>query len=165
MTSPTTPTIDFQDLCLRAVTICTETVGGEGVPYWMQTNEADPFFVARVTNITFGVDEGDFEEVETLECDLIVRHTVGNRTEGTPGEVEARLYAQLQQVIAALQSRTQLQSETYPEAPADLQSAYLQSVSGLQVFDSKSIGGTGDQIGTDYTVHCICRVLNFQEFE
>lgn len=156
------PEIDFNDLLVRAVAICVETVGGEGVPYWFYSQEAFPFFVARIANIEWDTEAEDPEDIDGYEFDVIIRHVTGNRTEGIPGEAERKLNTQAPLVIAALLSRTLLQSETYPNPPDWLESATLQPTPGMTIADASAIGGAGLQICIDYTLHCLARFDNYQ---
>lgn len=157
--------LDFNPLLVRAVAIPVEAVGGEGKPYWFHAQESFPFFITRTVNFTFNAEEGDEEELDHYEFDIIVRHVSGNRTEGIPGEAEQKLNEQMPKVIAAFLSRTLLQHEEDEDAPDWLESAYLTDVSGLKVADASGLGGSVNQIVCDYTIHCICRVDNLQEWE
>lgn len=157
--------LDFNDLLQRLIAIPVETVGGEGRPYWLYSQEAFPFFIARVLPITFAADEGDEEDIDGYEFTVTVRHITGNRTEGIPGEAESKLYAQMPRVVEAFLSRDLAQSEDDPDAMTWLEEAQLVGCSGLSVFDAAAIGGSAMQIGTDYTIRCRARIENYLDFE
>lgn len=162
----TTPVVDFQGIIDRGVAVCVEAVSGsEGRGYWFHSQETTPFFIGRIGNLTIGKD-GD--EVDVYAFDLVIRHVTGNRTEGIQGEAEAKLYAQMPIVLAALVSRDLLQSAAYPTALDWLERIGEDTditCLGLSVFDAKGIGGVSDQIGTEYTLPYIARTQNEQDYE
>lgn len=159
--SETLTLLDFDDYMRRAIAICIEAAGGEGEPSWFYTSESPPYYMARIANLTW---EDDSQDVNVCEFDIIVRHIVDNRTAGIPGEVEARLYLQIQQIAATLKRRTLLQSPEYADAPDWLESAYLTASTGLAIFTAPVDGVTGGQTGAEYTIHCICRTDTYQDY-
>jgi len=160
---PETPSeLDFQDLLDRAVTIPVEAVGGAGKPYWFHSQEDFPYFLARIDNLGWDLEES--AEMDVYEFDIVVRHISGNRTAGIPGEAEGKFYEQLPAILAAFLSSDLLQSTTYPTAPDWLESIELQPGVRMTVIDASAIGG-GLQIGTDYTLRCRARLDNYQTYE
>lgn len=160
-------TFDFNALLERVIAVCLEAVGGEGKPFWLYSQEAFPFFVARVLPITFAADPEDAEDIDGYEFTLAVRHITGNRTEGlaSQGEPETKLYEQMPLVIEALLSRDLMQSFENDDAMQWLEDAQLTSCSGLSVYDAAGIGGVGLQIGTEYILTCVARLFNEQTYE
>lgn len=159
---------DFNGLLERVIAVCLEAVGeGEGRPFWLYSQEAFPFFIARILPISFAADEGTEEDIDGYTFDVAIRHVTGNRTEGlaSQGEPETKLYEQMPRVIEALLSRDLMQSADESAAMDWLEEAQLISCSGLSVFDLAGIGAVGLQIGTEYTLRCQARISNTQDFE
>lgn len=158
--------LDFNALLVRAVAVPTQALSlpeTEGKPFWFYSQEASPFFVARIANLTW--DEEESEEIDAYEFDVIVRGVFGNRTEGSPGESEERLYTSLPLILEAYLSRDLLQSALYP-APLDwLENAEVQPTPGMIVVDAAGIGGVGQQLAVDITIRCTARLDNTQTYE
>lgn len=163
---PNSNLLDYQNLLDRAIAICKATVSGsEGFSFWYVSNEAFPFFVARIGEIDSEfVDE---DELVTYTLKLYIRHITGNRTAGMTalGEGEALLYAGMPLMIDALLSCGLLESAAYPAVPDWIESVTLLPCPGLQSYDLSGIGAVGQQIGTTYVLECVCRVQIDLDYE
>jgi len=154
--------VDFNDLLARVIAVALETIAdSEGKPYWMHSQEAFPFFIARIEQMRHAMD-GD--ELDQPEFRIRLRHITGNRTAGYAGEAEQRLYEQAPLMIGALVSCGFLQSAAYPEAPDHLEEVELESGGEVQVFDASAVGGDALQIGTDYVLRCSMRIENEERY-
>lgn len=154
--------IDFNELLARVIAIATETIeNSEGKPYWLYSQEAHPFFIAKIERPALGVDG---EELDQLEFRIRLRHITGNRTEGYVGEAEQKLYEQSPKMMGALLTCGILQSEAYPEAADWIDDPILESGGDVMVFDASGIGGAGMQVGTDWVLLCTLRVENEERY-
>lgn len=157
--TPNSNILDLQNLLDRAIAICTEAIDdSEGKSFWYYSQEAFPFFVARIGELDVTYTDG--EDIATYTFKLYVRYITGNRTAGLTqlGEGEALLYAGLPVLINAFLSSGLLQSEAFQDAPDWLQAVTLLPCPGLQSYDAAAIGGTGQQLGTTFTLDCEARV-------
>lgn len=149
--------IDLNDLLARVIAVALETIAdSEGKPYWLHSQEAFPFFVARIEQMRHDIDG---EEIDAVEFRIRLRHITGHRTAGYAGEPEQLLNEQVPLLIGALLTCGFLQSAAYPDAPDWLEEVELESGGDVQAFDAAGVGESGQlQIGTDYVLRCAMRI-------
>lgn len=146
--------IDIGELLDRVVAIEKEAlaalstpVASDAVPYLFHVQEAFPFWTNRLGTVTIDTDSQDFD-VYTVE--VVMRLSVGYRTEGLSGGVDAALNDYIPQVIQYTNERELLQSAAYPTGMVDLVQARVTACRGFTVFES---AGTGQNIfGTEFTL-------------
>lgn len=154
---------DLKALKLRAIAVCQEALPTtDGKPFLFHTQDILPYFVAYTGTIDF---EKDGLDIDQCEITLTLRHVVANLTEGlfSEGEAEERRDEQSLAVINTLRRRELLQSAAYPDPLDFLEEARFVRAS-MQTWTPQG-EGAGRKLGVDYTLACVCRVDNEQDYE
>ncbi len=134
---------------VAALAALSPAVTADAKPYMIHSQEAFPYFTHRVGNIAV---ESDSHDLDVYEVELVARLVVGHITEGYHGQPESNLYTYLPALIATINARELLQSDTYTTALLGLVEARVSSSTGLRVFQMAGI--QAQQVGTEITVVC-----------
>lgn len=148
--------LDYNELLARVIATAKEAlaalspaVTADGVPYFLYTQEAFPYFTARVGADEVSYDSHDFDR-DTLT--VILRLVIGHVTENYIGEPENILYDYIPQVKLYMNDHELLQSAAYPTAMVGLLEARCTSHIGFRVFQNAGI--SAQQVGTEFTITC-----------
>lgn len=124
-------------------------VTADAVPYMIHQQESFPYFTHRVGPVSL---DGDSQDIDVYEVEIVARVVVGHIQEGYRGQPEGTLYTYIPALIEAINARELLQSPTYTTALVSLVGARVSSCAGLRIFETAGIQAR--QVGTEITVVC-----------
>ena len=147
-------TIDLHNALERLAAIEVEALAGlpipvtaDAMPFAMWQQEAFPYLTHRTGSITI---EGDSQDIDVYEIEVVARLIIGHLTEGYRGQSDERLNTWIPVLVKAINARELLQSAAYPDELDGLTGARCTFCSGVRVIESAGV--QAKQVGAEFTV-------------
>lgn len=122
----------------------------DAVPYFYHVQESFPYWTNRISNIL--IEDDGSEDFDRDTYIIVMRLIIGHLTEAFHGEVDAKLYNWIPEIIYFFNAREGLQSDSDTTWLNNLIRARVTSCIGFQIFQDSGL--QVNQIGTEFNLTC-----------